>query len=218
MSALTKAFHQIVLLLSFLLIGSLAFSQTDTTARRDSAVKSVPVDSLTKKATTFSDSNRVKKVMAEHSPRKAAIRSAILPGWGQIYNKKYWKLPIVYGALGISGSVFQYNLKWYRRTRYAYRVLVTKDTPSFNNVHPQLKIFVTRNDAPALQSYRNEFRRNIDYSVIFFVLLWGLNVADATVDAHLKSFDVSPDLSLRIRAGKSEFAGTTGLSLVMAFR
>src|SRR5690606_19419539 len=56
-----------------------------------------------------------------HSPRKAAIRSALIPGWGQVYNKKYWKVPIVYGALGTTGVVFAYNLKTYRELRLAYR-------------------------------------------------------------------------------------------------
>src|ERR1043165_4180403 len=54
------------------------------------------------------------------SPRKAAIRSAILPGLGQIYNKKYWKLPLVYGALGATAGIFIYSLNNYRDTRFAY--------------------------------------------------------------------------------------------------
>ena len=70
----------------------------------------------------------------------------------------------------------------------------------------------------SLRFYRNQFRRDIDYSALVFLLLWGLNVVDATVDAHLMSFDVSPDLSLRLRPGHSEFAGTNGLSLVLSIR
>ena len=63
--------------------------------------------------------------------------------------------------------------------------------------------------------YRDEYRRDIDYSVLFFVVLWGLNVVDAAVDAHLKAFDVSPDLSIQLKPGRSELAGTHGLSLVV---
>lgn len=154
-----------------------------------------------------------------HSPRKAAIRSAILPGWGQIYNKKYWKLPIVYGALGVSGGIFFYNLKNYRDTRFAYRV---KYNMRVNGTDSALFVQIKDNLKPlseeSLRFYRNSFRRDIDYSVLVFVLLWGLNVVDATVDAHLKSFDVSPDLSLRLKPGYSEMAGTNGISLVLAFR
>jgi hypothetical protein len=69
-----------------------------------------------------------------------------------------------------------------------------------------------------LRYYRDSFRRDIDYSVIVFLILWGLNVVDAAVDAHLKAFDVSPDLSLYIKPGHSNMAGTNGLSLVLAIR
>ena len=70
-------------------------------------------------------------------------------------------------------------------------------------------------DIESLKYYRNSFRRDIDYSALFFLLLWGLNVIDATVDAHLKSFDVSPDLSFRFKPGYSDMARTSGLSLVV---
>ena len=73
-------------------------------------------------------------------------------------------------------------------------------------------------DLNALRSYRDEFRRNIDYSALVFILMWGLNVVDATVDAHLKPFDVSKDLTLKFKIGPSQMARTTGLSLVLAFK
>ncbi|HEX5652812.1 MAG TPA: DUF5683 domain-containing protein [Chitinophagaceae bacterium] len=154
-----------------------------------------------------------------HSPRAAALRSAILPGLGQIYNKKYWKLPIVYGALGITGGIFFYNLTNYRDTRFAYRVKYNMrvngtDSALFVQIKDQLKPL----SEESLRFYRNQFRRDIDYSVLFFLVFWGLNVVDAAVDAHLKSFDVSPDLSFRIKPGYSEMAGTNGISLVLNIR
>jgi len=154
--------------------------------------------------------------MKAHSPKKAALRSAILPGWGQVYNKKYWKVPIVYGALGVCGGVFFYNMGNYKDTRFAYRVKYNMrvngtDSALFSQIKPKLKPL----DEESLRFYRNQFRRDIDYSALFFLLLWGLNVIDATVDAHLKSFDVSPELSLRIKPGYSDMARTNGLSLVM---
>ena len=159
--------------------------------------------------------NHYDSAMKAHSPRVAAIRSAILPGLGQIYNKKYWKLPLVYGALGTTAAIFNYNLMWYKRTRYAYKVLVTNDTNNFQKVHPKLQPFIQQDRASDLQYLRNQYRRDIDYSALFFILFWGLNVIDATVDAHLKSFDVSPDLSLQFKPGYSEMANTSGLSLVL---
>jgi Family of unknown function (DUF5683) len=156
----------------------------------------------------------------KHSPRKAAIRSAIIPGWGQVYNKKLWKVPIVYTALGIPAYQFVDNLKWYNRTKYAYAVVVsnTQDPDSLARVHQQLRPFVDRKLGNELVNYRNEFRRNVDYSVLFFLLFWGLNIVDATVDAHLKDFDVSPDLSLRLKPGYSPTGRTYGVSLVLAFK
>lgn len=204
----------------FLFIAITGFSQ-DTlkpVTATDTTKVFVPGDSLNQLAEPISDTGTVKAVMKKHSPRTAAIRSAILPGLGQIYNKKYWKLPIVYGALGVSGAVFNYNLQWYKRTRFAYKVLYGNDTANFGKIHPDLQVFVDRNDAASLQNYRDEFRRNIDYSALFFILLWGLNVVDATVDAHLKSFDVSPDLSFQFKFGPSQMAGTTGVSFVVAFK
>lgn len=161
------------------------------------------------------DSTKVKK----YRPRTAALRSAILPGLGQIYNKKYWKLPIIYGALGVSGGIFIYNLQNYRDTRFAYKVKYNMRVNGTDSaLFSQIKEHLQRHSEESLRYYRNQFRRDIDYSVLFFVVLWGLNVVDAAVDAHLKGFDVSPDLSFRVKPGYSELAGTNGISLVLNWR
>jgi hypothetical protein len=172
-------------------------------------------------AINISDSAEVKKKIKEpHNPRKATIRSAIIPGWGQVYNKKYWKVPIVYAALGVTGYVFFDNIKTYREVRYAYQVTAGKDTANFDNVAPYLRVFVENNALSSLDNYRREFRRNIDYSVLVFLLFWGLNVVDATVDAHLKEFDVSPELSMKLKpllpnnTYQLGVGNTAGLSLV----
>lgn len=180
-----------------------------------SGVTAIPV--IQKDTTPVATALKITKDTSakKHSPRVAAIRSAIVPGLGQIYNKKYWKLPIVYGALGTCAGVFVYNMQWYKRTRFAYTTLATNDVANYPNVHPKLQFLINRGDASTLQYLRNQYRRDIDYSVLFFLLLWGLNVVDATVDAHLKSFDVSPDLSLQFKPGRSELAGTNGLSVVL---
>lgn len=175
-------------------------------------------DSSGKKIEVAAVTGIVDSAVLNHSPRKAAIRSAILPGLGQVYNKKYWKLPIVYGALGTAGGIFMYNLNWYKRFRYAYKVLYTKDSANFPNIYHQLQSAITLNDVNYLRVNRDEFRRNVDYSVLAFIVLWGLNVVDASVDAHLRSFDVSPDLSFEFKAGYSDLANTNGISLVLHFK
>jgi hypothetical protein len=137
----------------------------------------------------------------KHSPRKAALYSAILPGAGQVYNKKYWKVPIVYTAIGIPVGLFFNNKTWYNRTRYALAVVLSPNpsADSLNAVHSQLRPLVDSKSQGSILRYRNEFRKNMDYSVLFTLLFWGLNIVDATVDAHLKDFNVSDDLSFRIR-------------------
>lgn len=170
----------------------------------------------------IADKAKADSIRKAFSPKKATLRSAILPGWGQAYNKKYWKIPIVYGALGVSGGIFLYNLKSYKEIRFAYAAkfkaaqtgATAADSVDFFNIAPYLKRF----ELNALRGFRDEARSNIDYSVLAFLLLWGLNVVDATVDAHLKTFDVSPDLSLKFKLGPSQMAGTTGVSLVLAFK
>lgn len=146
-----------------------------------------------------------------YSPKKAAIHSAILPGWGQINNKKYWKLPLVYGALGTTAGIFVYNLTTYKDLKNAYIYISDNDPANDILINPQFKNL----SANAIRSYRNSFRQNIDYSVLVFMIFWGLNVVDASVDAHLKSFDVNDNLSLRFRPGYSPLAKTNGLSLLL---
>jgi hypothetical protein len=126
---------------------------------------------------------------------KASLRSAILPGLGQIYNKKYWKVPIVYGILAIPVSTFSYNSIWYKKTRFAYSARSDADSTNDKLIAPELQPLATA----SLKLYRNEFRKGMDFSILGLLVLWGLNVADAAVDGHLKTFDISDDLSMRLK-------------------
>lgn len=207
---LLQQFINLILLLAIALSPFVSYSQqTTVNVTADSTIRN------TKKADTIAIKDTTEKKAHVHSPKQAALRSAILPGLGQIYNKKYWKLPIVYGALGTSAGIFMYNLKWYKRTRFAFKAVVENNTANMAKVDPKLKVLVDNRDRNTLSYRRDQFRRDIDYSALFFVILWGLNVVDASVDAHLKSFDVSPDLGFQFKPGYSELAGTNGLSLVM---
>ncbi|MBS1495710.1 MAG: hypothetical protein JSU03_12415 [Bacteroidetes bacterium] len=149
----------------------------------------------------------------KYNPNKAVIRSAIIPGWGQITNKKYWKVPIVYGALGTTTYLFLRNLKQYKDAKYAYELATDNDT---SNDHLIIQPYYTVKDQPErIRVFRNQVRQNVDYSVLFFIAFWGLNVADAAVDAHLKTFDVGNNLSFEIKPGYSPMANTKGISIVM---
>ena len=88
--------------------------------------------------------NRYDSATAAHPPKKAALKSALVPGLGQIYNKKIWKVPIVYGALGTSGAIFFYNLNNYQDTRFDYRVKYNMrvnrtDSALFSQIKPNLE-------------------------------------------------------------------------------
>ncbi len=148
-----------------------------------------------------------------YSPRIATYRSAILPGWGQYTNRKYWKIPIVYAALGATTYIFFRNKKQYKEARDAYTNAIDGD-PSNDYLIPQ-PYFTIKDQPERIRTFRNQVRQNVDYTVLFFIAFWGLNVVDATVDAHLKTFDVSDDLSLQIKPGYSELANTNGISIVL---
>lgn len=148
-----------------------------------------------------------------YNPRIATYRSAILPGWGQATNKKYWKIPVVYAALGVTTYIFFRNLKQFNEAKNAYANSIDGDTSNDYQI-PQ-PYYTVKDQPERIKSFRNQVRQNVDYSALFFILFWGLNVVDATVDAHLKTFDVSDDLSLQIKPGYSRLANTNGISIVL---
>ncbi len=172
--------------------------------RADSSLR-ISADSTFKKSTT--DTSK------KYNPNVAVWRSLMIPGWGQATNKKYWKIPLVYGALGTTGYIFFRNIRQYKDARNAY-ILATDNDP-LNDDQIKQPYFSVKDQPERIRVFRNAVRQNVDYSVLFFIAFWGLNVADAAVDAHLKTFDVSDELSLRIKAGHSPLANTDGLSLVL---
>ena len=135
-----------------------------------------------------------------HSPAKAAIMSAVVPGLGQFYNKKYWKVPIVYAAIGVSAGMF---IKWqneYNRYRRAYIDIFDKD--------PYTNFFDTLGFPPSysleqksqyITKRKEQLRTWRDYTILAVVLTYALNIIDANVDAHLMDFNLEDNISLNIR-------------------
>jgi len=197
---------KIFYLFIFLFFLSNAYSQV-VPAENPVAIKD---SSATKKSKVDTAKQKI------YDPKVAARRSAIIPGWGQAYNKKYWKIPIIYAGLGVTGYIFVNNIKIYKEYKFAYSARIkaeppTKDSTDYHQLDEIYKVLSPN----SIRSARDEFRRYVDYSALVFILLWGLNVVDAAVDAHLKNFDVSPDLSLQFKAGYSDMARTNGVSLVL---
>ena len=156
---------------------------------------------------------KMKDTVPRYRPRVAIIRSAILPGWGQVTNKKVWKVPVIYAALGVTTYLFFRNLRQYKDAKNAY-ILATDADPN-NDYLIKEPYFGVKDQPERIRTFRNEVRQNVDYSALFFLVFWGLNVVDAAVDAHLKTFDVNDDLSLQIKPGYSPMANTNGISLVL---
>lgn len=125
----------------------------------------------------------------KHSPTKALLFSAIVPGLGQAYNKKYWKIPIVYAGLGVSVYFLQDNIKQINYFKQHYRNAVDDDPTTLNT---------SGYNTTSLQEVIVQHRKWRDYSYLGIVAVYLLNILDANVDAHLFYFDVSKDLSMGV--------------------
>jgi hypothetical protein len=136
------------------------------------------------------------------NPRTAVVLSLVAPGAGQVYNKKWWKVPLAHGALGALVYSEVVNVRQYRALRDNYRWLVDDD-PATNPTEPPY----SQLDAVALRRYRDQWRRRVELNAIGIALAYFLIAADAFVDAHLARFDVSEDLSGKLRPHLEPVAG-----------
>jgi hypothetical protein len=129
-----------------------------------------------------------------HDAKKATIYSAILPGLGQAYNRKYWKIPIIYAGFGALAYFITTNTRNYHDFRSAYNTVYNGDTANFasNELIVKYNANLTQ-----LQEGRNYYRRNTELSWIIAGVLYLLQIVDASVDANLYNFDVSDDVSLQ---------------------
>ena len=129
----------------------------------------------------------------KHSPKKATIYSAVLPGLGQAYNKKYWKIPIVYTGFGILSYFIITNHSEYLKFREAYDYVNVGDTTI-----PINNDYIYKYSIDQLSKARDYYRRNMEFSMILTGFWYILNILDASVDANLFDYDISDDLSLHL--------------------
>lgn len=132
------------------------------------------------------------------APSRAAFYSAVFPGMGQVYNKRYWKVPIVYGALGAGVYFYDRNNSLYQRYRTAFKRRQAGFTDDeFYDRNPDDDIIPTTPDQSdaALEDAQERFQRDRDLSLVVTIILYALNIVDANVDAHLKQFNIDDDLS-----------------------
>lgn len=186
-----------LVILFFLLTSSLIFSQQ---TKNDSIA--------VKKSDSLSTNLKTKGIVVEEvtyqkqinplAPGKAAFLSALLPGLGQIYNKRYWKAPIVWGAVGTGIAVYSYNNTEYNRYRDAFkRRRAGFFDDEFYDINSSGIIPGTPDVSDsALQDAQERFQEQRDLSLLVTILLYALNVVDANVDAHLKQYNIDDKLSM----------------------
>ena len=139
----------------------------------------------------------VVKAQKPHSPKKATIMSACLPGLGQVYNGKWWKVPIVYAGLGGLGYLVYNNYSEYNAYLHAYE-FKTGDLPEGVTLSQHETDLASRYSDSQLQTYKESYRRDFEFYTILTIAWYGLNIVDACVDGHLYNYDISDDLSLSI--------------------
>lgn len=157
------------------------------------------------------DTVAIKSYAKRYSPRKAILYAAILPGLGQIYNKKYWKLPLVYGgfyAIGYHINLFNNYYTEYKGYLFYNLEHGVDENPEIERTTEQLRTIVDRS------------RRERDFMIILMGGMYILQMVDAHVDSHLKEFDLNPRLQVSIEPSMQQnvWTGrTTGLALVIRF-
>jgi hypothetical protein len=178
-----KVFSIHILLGFFMVTGihTNARAQRDTDSLQTDvrAEKEIPVDT---------------SLYREHSARKATLYSMVLPGLGQAYNKKYWKIPIIYGGFTVFYFLIQYNDTEYQLFKEAYYHKLTNEDGNEDPVNE----YEAKYDEQTLLNAKNDYRRNRDLNYILSGVWYVLNIIDAAVDAHLFSWEVDSDLSLRV--------------------
>jgi hypothetical protein len=142
-------------------------------------------------------------------PARAAFYSAVLPGLGQAYNKRYWKIPLVYGAIGASIYTYDFNQKNYLRYRTAYKRRIA----GYNDDEFQGLIAST----DRLIDGQDFYKRNRDRSMLFIVGFYLLNILDANIDAHLKQYNVSSELSFKPYFDTTVNTPSAGMRIALTF-
>ena len=149
-----------------------------------------------------------KKEPFQPNPKRAGLFSALLPGMGQVYNRQYWKVPVIYAGFAVAGYFINDNLTNYRSYRKAY-------IGRINNPFPTDK-YVDIYSRDQLAQLQNEYSKYLNLSVLFTGVGYTLQVIEALTGAHLKNFDVSRDISLRVQPDLRP--GAAGISLALNFR
>jgi hypothetical protein len=157
--------------------------------------------------------------VSSHSPIKAQLYSAVLPGLGQIYNHKYWKVPIIYGIGGAVIFMFLYNKDIYDDLNDAYIEVYNMDTPP-TSYEFRGRLIPSGNIEETLRVAKNDARKYKDYCIVGIAAVYFLNIIDAMIDAYFLKYDVSDDISLDLSpviTSNDLYASSMGIRLSIKF-
>lgn len=157
--------------------------------------------------TKGSADTQVKPYVFSPNPKKAGLYSAIMPGLGQLYNRQYWKIPVVYAGLVVAGYAISGNLTKYQAYRRAYIGRINNANPT----DPYIGIY----DSAQLKQLQNDYSKYLDMSILFSSLGYLLHIVDAITAAHLHNFDISRDISMKM--SPLVLPNGVGMGLVMNF-
>ena len=161
------------------------------------------------------DTVNLKSYADRYKPGRATLLAAILPGAGQVYTKKYWKLPLVYGGLGASAYAIGFYQDGYLQYRGELFYNLNNGLESESDLNPNTGFSTSQ-----LRTIVDRYRRERDFMILVFVGVYVLQIIDAHVDAHLKEFDLNPNLHVRIEPSFNNemLTGRTGgISLKLRF-
>jgi len=164
----------------FVFINFLAYSQIDTLENEQVFVAEQEIDTVKKEK--------------KHSPKLATYMSVALPGLGQAYNRQYYKVPIIYGGFGVFSYFFLKNNTYYKEAKEAY-TLLHEDSTGLLQLELHGYLLSNPDDAKLM---KDEYRKSRDLMAIGVIVLYVLNIIDASVYAHFYNFDITDDLSIRM--------------------
>jgi hypothetical protein len=206
-------------LLFLVVIGFSCFAQNDDLMKQDSikidtlkngvlkrSDQLVPVDSV--EITSDKPVKEIDSYAKRFNPHKASLYSMVFPGAGQIYVKRYWKVPLVWGGMGFMVYAVSFSATQY--THYKNELFQTINYPGI--------VLADGLDQERLRTIVNEARRQRDYFLIINFFMYVLQIVDAHVDAHLKEFKLNPNLQVRVESIPIQYSSMPNAGLTFAYK
>ena len=199
-------YKRFILLLGFAVWAFAAYAQQPDTSNVKPAIDSTTIKEDAVKSPAFKPATAKQESRynpdSTHSPHKAVMRSLMVPGWGQVYNGKWWKVPIIYGGLGLLASAVIFNQNYYSDFLAVAKYRRRGEAPPPSD--PIYQFYQDYREAPDsfIENAVNGYRRNRDLSILGVLGAWGIQMIDAYIDAKfIQSYTMDDNLSFKVRPG-----------------